>query len=82
MPKTVDEQLGHTRRTAWRLGERIKARQNELDARLAKDPDYRDDVQAIVEDQASLRSLRRRECELLGMDGSQEMMDLEGEVAE
>ena len=79
MPKTIDEQLGHTRRTAWRLSERIKARQNELDARLAEDPDYRDDVQAIDEDKASLRGLRMREGELLGMDGSQEMMDLEGE---
>jgi len=79
MPKTVDEQLGHTRRTAWRLGERIKARQNELDARLAEDPDYRDDVQAIDEDKASLRGLRMREGELLGMDGSQELMDFEGE---
>ena len=36
-------------------------------------------MQAIAEDKASLRGLRMREGELLGMDGAQEMMDLEGE---
>jgi len=77
MPKTVDEQLGHTRRTAWRLAERIKAQQNEVDARLTEDPAYRDDVRAIEEDKAGLRGLRMREAELLGMDGAQELMDLE-----
>ena len=81
-PKTVDEQLGHTRRTAWLLTERIKARQNVLEARLVGDPAYRDDMQAIAEDKAGLRGLRMREAELLLMPGNQELMDFEGEVAE
>ena len=82
MTTTVDEQLGFTRRTAWLLNERVKAMQNDLEARLVDDPAYCDDMQAIAEDRAKVRGLRMREAELLLMPGNQELMDFEGEVAE
>ena len=77
MATTVDSEIGGVLRQKGLSVERLKEQRAALDALLRNDPTHRDAVQEIDERAANIKGFDLRIKELLGMDGAQELMDLE-----